>query len=647
MNKTIGVLAHVDAGKTTFSEQLLYYTNSIKERGRVDHQSSFLDSHELEKQRGITIFADQAIFDYEHSTYYLIDTPGHVDFSPEMERAIQVMDAAIIVISAVEGIEAHTETVWELLQKHKVPTFFFINKIDRTGANVANVIDEIRHQLTENVCVISSSVATGTMTDDVIEWIAERDEALLDRYMEQGYEWRAWTNNLKQKIQSSEIFPCFSGSALQDIGVQEFIESFEFLTVTDYRIEHAFAGRVYKIRYDESGTRVTYIKVLSGVLNVRDEIDYGDGEQEKVTQIRRYNGKQFQQINQAAAGEIVALTGLTKAVVGDGLGVLQKKAIYEMFPILRSKVVFEAAINVKESLKYFRILEAEDPSLNVIWEEKLQQIQLHVMGNIQLEVLEQVLLARFGLQVTFEKPEIIYKETITEETIGYGHFEPLRHYAEVHLRIEPAKRNSGISFESRCHADDLTTGIQNLIGQHLLEKEHHGLLTGSAITDLNITLLTGRDHNKHTHGGDFREATLRALRQGLEKVDNILLEPFYQFKIIVHIEQMGRVLSDIQSAYGSFDPPMTDGDKAILVGKAPVDTFMDYSSTLASFTQGKGRINLTFAGYYPCHNEREIIERINYDKNADPEYSSSSVFCAKGTGFTVKWDEAEKMMHCL
>ncbi|MCR8656393.1 elongation factor G [Paenibacillus endoradicis] len=646
MNKTIGILAHVDAGKTTFSEQLLYHTNSIKQRGRVDHQSSFLDSHEIEKQRGITIFADQAILEYEQSLYYLIDTPGHVDFSPEMERAIQVMDAAIIVISAVEGVEAHTETVWELLKKHQVPTFFFINKVDRTGANVELVIDEIRHQLTGDVCAVTTSIATGTMNDDVIECIAERDEGLLERYMQQGYEWETWSTKMRKMIQSCEIYPCFTGSALQDIGVKEFIENLDFLTVTDYRNELAFAGQVYKIRYDESGTRVTYIKVLSGVLSVRDEIDYGDGEQEKVTQMRRYNGKLFQQINQAVAGEIIALTGLTKAVVGDGLGVLQEKATYEMFPLLRSKVVFEAAINVKESLKYFRILEAEDPSLNVIWEEKLQHIQLHVMGKIQLEVLEQVVFDRFGLHITFEKPEIIYKETISAETVGYGHFEPLRHYAEVHLRIEPAGRNSGISFESVCHADHLTVGLQNLVGQHLLEKEHHGLLTGSALTDMKVTLLTGRDHNKHTHGGDFREATLRALRQGLEKVENILLEPYYQFKIIVHIEQMGRVLSDIQSAYGSFDPPMTDGDKAILVGKVPVDTFMEYSSTLASFTQGKGRIQLTFAGYFPCHNEREVIERISYDKNADPEYSSSSVFCAKGTGYTVKWDEAEQMMHC-
>ncbi|MEH6945621.1 translation factor GTPase family protein [Bacillus sp. JJ634] len=647
MNKTIGILAHVDAGKTTFSEQLLYHTKGIKKRGRVDHQSAFLDSHEIEKQRGITVFADQGIFEYGNSTYYLIDTPGHVDFSPEMERAIQVMDFAIIVISAVEGVEGHTETVWNLLQKHHVPTFFFINKIDRTGADVDQVLDEIRNNLTENVCDISKSFTNGKMTDELIEFIAERDEEVLEHFMEKGYEQNLWFQKMQNMIEVTDIYPCSSGSALQDIGVESFLEKFELLTVTHFTNHEPFAGRVYKIRYDETGTRVTFIKALSGLLNVRDEVAYGDGEIEKITQIRMFNGNQYQQINQVCAGELFAVTGLTSASVGDGVGALKEKASYEMVPTLRSKVVFEPRVQIKEALKYFRMLEAEDPSLNVTWEERLQELHLHVMGKIQLEILEQIVLERFDLKVAFEQPEILYKETIETEVTGYGHFEPLRHYAEVHVKLEPGKRNSGIAFESECHIDDLSIGLQNLVGQHIFEREHHGLLTGSPLTDIKVTLLTGRAHNKHTHGGDFREATYRALRQGLEKARNTLLEPYYHFKIKVDIDQMGRVLSDIQTAYGRFDPPITEGEKATLTGIVPVATFMDYSTTLASFTQGKGRINLTFAGYHRCHNKQEVMERIGYDKNADPEYISSSIFCAKGQGFTVKWDEAEEMMHCL
>lgn len=647
MNKTIGILAHVDAGKTTFSEQLLYHTKSIKTRGRVDHQNAFLDSHEIEKQRGITVFADQGMFQYEDCTYYLIDTPGHVDFSPEMERAIQVMDFAIVIVSAVEGIEGHTETVWNLLKKHNIPTFFFINKTDRTGANVDLVLDEIWSQLTENMIDISKGLLDGKMTEELIEFIAERDEDLLSYYLENGYDPKLWQLKMQEMIKSSEIYPCSSGSALQDIGVKEFLEKFHLLTVTNYSTSEPFGGRVYKIRYDEAGTRVTYMKALCGTLKVRDDLVYGNGDIEKITQIRKYNGKQFQQMDQANAGELIAVIGLSNAAVGDGVGVLKEASVYEMVPALRSKVVFEPGVNAKEALSYFRILEAEDPSLNVTWEERLQEIHLHVMGTIQLEVLEQMVLERFSLNIHFEQPEILYKETIENEVVGYGHFEPLRHYAEVHVKLTPGERNSGIVFESTCHTDNLSVGLQNLVGQHVLEREHHGLLTGSQVTDIKVTLLTGRDHNKHTHGGDFREATYRALRQGLEKASNILLEPYYKFKIKVDLDQMGRVLSDIQAANGRFEAPETEGDKAIITGFAPVATFMEYSTVLASFTHGKGRISLTFGGYHRCHNEEEVIERIGYDKHADPEYTSSSIFCAKGHGFTVKWDEAEAMMHCL
>ncbi|WP_442593786.1 GTP-binding protein [Neobacillus sp. D3-1R] len=649
MNKTIGILAHVDAGKTTFCEQLLYHTNSIKHRGRVDHKDAFLDSHEIEKQRGITVFADQGMFEYKGSRYFLIDTPGHVDFSPEMERAIQVMDYAIILISAVEGIEGHTETVWQLLRKYQVPTFFFINKIDRVGADVKRVIEEIRLNLTEDVCDITDSNFSEEMVENLIEFIAERNEGLLEFYIENGYQKEIWLNHLQQMVMDNLIFPCLSGSALQDIGIDNFLEKFNLLTATLFSEEGQFSGKVYKIRHDSNGTRITFIKALSGKLSVRDEVSYGSLERqtsEKVTQLRVYNGNKFKVVDEVLAGELFAVIGLSNTAVGDGVGNIKEKVEYEMVSALRSKVIFEPTVNKKEALKYFRMLESEDPSLNVIWEEKFQEIYIHVMGLVHLEVLEEIILDRFQLKVDFDQPEILYKETIASEVIGYGHFEPLGHYAEVHLKLEPGKRNSGITFANVCHADDLSIGNQNLIKHHLFEKEHHGLLTGSPITDMKITLKTGRAHNKHTSGGDFREATLRALRQGLEKANNILLEPIYQFNIKVDLDVMGRVLSDIQTAHGKFDTPKTEGNKAILTGKVPVATFMTYSSQLASFTQGRGVISLVFAGYEQCHNEKEIIDLLDYNKNADPEYTSSSIFCSKGQGYTVPWDEAEGKMHC-
>lgn len=648
MNKTIGILAHVDAGKTTFSEQLLYSTNSIKQRGRVDHQNSFLDSHNIERQRGITVFADQARFTYHDSNYYLIDTPGHVDFSPEMERSIQVMDYAIIIVSAVEGMEGHTETVWELLRKHHVPTFFFINKIDRVGADVNTVIKDIQLNLTKDVCNITDSFVHGEMKEELVEFVAERNESLLESYLDHGYDQDTWLTTMKDLIRDNKLFPLACGSALQGVGVESFLEKIDQLTATDYRNQEPFAGRVYKIRHDENGTRITFIKALSGTLKVRDEIEYGKAEDsisEKVTQIRVYNGSTFRNVNQVVAGELFAVTGLSETSIGDGLGALKEKFIYEMVPTLKSKVTFEPTINIKEALRHFQTLNVEDPSLDVSWEERSQEIHISVMGTIQLEVLVQLVKERFLLNISFEKPEILYKETIATGAIGYGHFEPLGHYAEVHLQLKPGERNSGITFENACHADDLTVGNQNVIRHHLFEREHHGLLTGAPITDIQVTLLTGRAHNKHTSGGDFREATYRALRQGLEKVENILLEPFYQFKIKVDLDQMGRVLSDIQQAHGTFDPPITEGDKVFLTGIVPVSTFMDYSSQLASFTQGTGSIKMTFAGYDRCHNQDVVIERNGYNKNADPDYTSSSIFCSKGQGYALTWEEAERNMH--
>ncbi|WP_419394089.1 GTP-binding protein [Cytobacillus praedii] len=650
MNKTIGILAHVDAGKTTFSEQILYHTKSIKQRGRVDHKDAFLDSHEIERQRGITVFADQAIFNYQNSTYFLIDTPGHVDFSPEMERAIQVMDYAIIIISAVEGIEGHTETVWTLLRRYQVPTFFFINKTDRVGANVESVLEEIKLNLTKDIFLITDSFNDGEMDEEFIEFAAERNEHLLEQYMETGYQKDLWLKILQEMINQNQLFLCGSGSALQDIGIDHFLEVFNQLTVTDYAPEAPFSGRVYKIRHDENGTRISFIKALSGSMKVRDEVRYWNGQHEiseKVTQIRVYGGNKYKTVDHVNAGELFAVTGLSMTTIGNYIGEKTETVDFEMVPTLRSKVNFEPSVNIKEALRFFKILDAEDPSLNVIWEESLQQIHIHVMGTIQLEVLEQVVLERFQLKVSFEEPEILYKETIDTSAVGYGHFEPLGHYAEVHLKLEPGERNSGITFCNACHADDLTIGNQNVIEQHLFEREHNGLLTGSPLTDVKITLLTGRAHNKHTSGGDFREAAYRALRQGLEKASNILLEPIYQYKIKVDIDQMGRVLADIQTASGKFEPPLTEGNKVILTGTVPVATFMNYSTQLAAFTHGKGTISLRFAGYECCHNKKDVIEKIDYDKNADPAYTSSSIFCSKGQGYSVPWDEAEELMHCL
>ncbi|QTD40036.1 translation factor GTPase family protein [Sporosarcina sp. Te-1] len=645
MFKTIGILAHVDAGKTTFSEQLLFHTNSIRTRGRVDHQDAFLDNHEIERNRGITIFAEQGNFTYNGSTYTIIDTPGHVDFSPEMERAIQVMDYAIVLISAADGVEGHTETVWQLLQKHRIPTFFFLNKMDREGTDLPGILNEMRMSFSTELMDVSQ-LKEGALSDELIEFIAERDEELLERYMEGDYDEDAWRSAIRRMIQELQVFPYGCGSALKDIGINEFLDAFDRLTVTDYCKESDLAARVYKIRHDENGNRVTFLKLMSGTLRVRHEIHTGTTV-EKVTQLRRYNGKKYTTVDHAVAGELIAVTGLAEAAIGDGIGALPGGAAYDLIPTLRSSVRFDSSIPLKDMLHAFRTLDAEDPSLQVVWDEHVQEVHVHVMGVIQLEVLKQVVRDRFGYDIEFGQPTILYKETISAPVNGYGHFEPLKHYAEVHLRIEPAERGAGITFANECHANDLSIGNQNLIKHHIFEQDHHGLLTGSALTDVKITLLTGRGHNEHTSGGDFREATFRALRQGLEKTDNVLLEPYYDVKVKIDMDHIGRVLSDIQQAHGTFDPPETIGEKTVITGRVPVATFMEYSTIFASFTNGKGAMTLRFSGYDVCHNPEEVIERIGYNKDADPEYTSTSIFCAKGKGYAVPWNEAEEAMHLL
>lgn len=647
MFKTIGVLAHVDAGKTTFSEQLLYHTNSIKELGRVDHKDAFLDNHIIERERGITVFAEQGRIIDGEDIYTIIDTPGHVDFSPEMERAIQVLDYAIVIVSAADGVEGHTETVWQLLRKYHVPTFIFINKIDREGADVDKVIEELQQELSPNILSITHQLSTHSISEQLLDFIVERDDELLEKYMEQDLNRHQVLKKFRQLIQDGEIFPCAEGSALKGIGIMEFFEQITILTETNFNDEQPFTAKVFKIRHDDKKQRITFMKAITGKLKVREELHFGELS-EKVTEIRLYNGHKYEVVKEIQAGEIFAVTGITKATIGDVIGEIatNNKQVFELVPTLQSKVVNEGTEHIKDVLANFMLLDAEDPSLHVIWNEKFQEIHIHVMGIIQLEVLMEVVKERFELQVHFENPQILYMETIDHTVMGYGHFEPLKHYAEVHLKMEPAKRGVGIVFENKCHADDLSIGHQRLIEQHIFEKEHHGVLTGFPITDIKFTLVTGRAHIKHTEGGDFREATYRAIRQGLEQTENSLLEPYYSFKMKASSELVGRMMTDIQQAFGEFETPILLESKAIIKGRVPVSTFMNYSTTFAAYTNGKGALSLTYSGYDTCHNSKEIIENIKYNKDADSEYTSSSIFCAKGKGYVVPWDEAEAAMHC-
>ena len=660
MKKTIGILAHVDCGKTTFCEQLLYHTNAIRKRGRVDNKDTFLDNHEIEKQRGITIFSEQAIFKYKDSDYYLIDTPGHIDFSPDMERAISIMDYAVVIISAIEKVQSHTKTVFRLLKKNNVPTIFFVNKMDREGANIEDVINDIKSSLSEDIINISDNLnieSKDILSEELIEFIAERDDNLFEKYLEEDYDENLWINSMKQMVKESRIYPLMYGSALQDIKIDDFIKNLDYLTYTNYENNEAFIGKVYKIKYDENKKRTTYIKALQGTLKVKEEVKYNQGNNEKVNEIRLYNSNKYTSVNEVYAENVFALCGLTQTTVGDlviSSNIDEEDSInikndinLEMVPTLKSKVIFDNSLNVREVLEYFNILNDEEPALNVVWDEVLKEIHIHVMGKIQLEILKSIVKNRFNLDVEFGKCEILYKETIESETIGYGHFEPLGHYAEVHLKITPNNRNSGISFESTAHVDNLSIGHQNLVKTHIFEKEHKGILGGYPLTDVNITLLTGRAHNKHTSGGDFREATFRALRQGLENTKNILLEPYYKFTIEIGTDYVGRVMSDISKMSGEFEPPIINENITTIIGRGPVSKFMDYQLDIISFSKGTGSISYIFDGYDVCHNTDEVLEARGYNKDSDIEYTSNSIFCSKGQAYVVKGYEAKEHMHCL
>lgn len=640
MSKTIGILAHVDAGKTTVAEQILYLTKSINYKGRVDNKDSFLDNHKIEKERGITIFSEQGYFEYNNYKYYLIDTPGHVDFSTEMERAISIMDYAIIVISAVEGIQAHTETVYNLLKEYNVPIFLFINKIDRENIEIETLTNELVNKLDTNCIDISGELINNTMSENLIEFIAERDEMLLEEYLNGNYNYKTWEDKLKILVNDMKVIPIIKGSALRNIGIENLLEKINILTV-DYKGKNdEFDGNVYKVRYDDKGTRVTYMKITSGSLKIRDEITYmHDSEtiKEKVNQIRIYNGNKFKVVDEAYEGDIVGLVGISKLIPSNELNII---------PTLATKIIIHDNISISEVLRCFNYLEEENPSLNVIYDKPMKYIKISVSGVIQIEILKDMIKSRFKIDIDFGPCEILYKETIDDNVIGCGHFEPLGHYAEVILNIESGKRGSGIVFSSNCHVDSLAIGQQNLIKKHIFEKNHKGILCGMPITDLNITLIDGRAHNKHTSGGDFREATLRAIRQGLEKATNRVLEPYYKFKIEVNLNHLGKVISDIQKHYGTFDEPYIENDIAIIYGRGPVATFMNYSIELTTFTKGKGIIILKYDGYDYCHNSEHVINYIEYKKDEDREYSSSSIFCSKGESYSISWNEAEEYMHC-
>lgn len=645
MNKklVIGILAHVDAGKTTLSESMLYQSGSIRKLGRVDKGDAFLDTYELERERGITIFSKQAQLSIDDLQITLLDTPGHVDFSAEMERTLQVLDYAILVISGADGVQGHTETLWKLLERYHIPVFLFINKMDQNGTAEAVLMNELKKRLDEN-CVDFSQ----TDTDELNESIAMCSEALLEQYLESG---EIEDTQIRNLIRKRNLFPCYFGSALKVTGVDEFMRGIMNYTEVATESEEAkFGAKVYKISRDDQGNRLTYIKVTSGCLKVKDLLSGRDRRkekdwEEKINQIRIYSGAKFETVNQAERGMICAVTGLSQTYPGEGLGIERDSDIPILEPVLTYQIQLPEDCEVHSMLEKLRQLEEEEPLLHIIWNEKLGEIYAQIMGEVQIEVLKSLIWERFHVRIEFGKGNIVYKETIRQPVEGVGHFEPLRHYAEVHLLLEPAEAGTGLHFFSNCSQDTLDLNWQRLILTHLEEKEHCGVLTGSAITDMHITLITGKAHQKHTEGGDFRQATYRAVRQGLKKAESILLEPYYSYRLEVPADMVGRAMTDIQRMNGSFDTPLQDGESAILTGSAPVVTMRDYQTEVISYTKGRGRLSCTLEGYKPCHNQEEVVKEVGYDSERDLDNPTGSVFCAHGAGFVVKWDEVENYMH--
>lgn len=629
----VGILAHVDAGKTTLAESILYLSGNIRKIGRVDHGDSFLDHNALERSRGITIFSKQAEVTIGEKDITLLDTPGHVDFSAEMERTLQVLDYAILVISGSDGVQGHVQTLWRLLERYKIPTFLFINKMDQPGTEKKALLAELQKRLSDK-CV---DFSVTTDSEDFQESIAMCDEKLLEAYLEgRSIEIDAICELVAQR----KVFPCFFGSALKMQGVEEFLTDFDKYTSAPQYTEE-FGAKVYKISRDKQGTRLTHLKITGGSLKVKELLKTD----EKVDQIRIYSGTNFTTVNEVYAGSICAVTGLNSTKVGEGLGKETDSFPPILEPVLTYQIQLPDGCDVHGMYVKLKQLEEEEPELHIVWNEQLNEIHAQVMGEVQIEILKNIIAERFDTPVEFGVGNIVYKETIEEAVEGAGHYEPLRHYAEVRLLLEPAERGSGLTFETNVSEDILDKNWQRLILTHLEEKEHKGVLTGSDITDMKITLINGRAHLKHTEGGDFRQATYRAVRQGLKRAKSILLEPVYEYQLEVPSEMIGRAMADIQKMNGTFNQPELDGEMSVLKGTAPVAYMRDYQMEVVSYTRGLGRLFCTLKGYEPCHNTEDVVANIGYNAESDLENPTGSVFCSHGAGFTVPWNEVENYMH--
>ncbi|MCR4805021.1 MAG: NYN domain-containing protein [Clostridia bacterium] len=630
-NLTVGILAHVDAGKTTMAEAMLYESGAIKALGRVDHKDAFLDTQRLERRRGITIFSKQALFDLGPFRVTLLDTPGHMDFSAEMERTLSVLDYAILVISGTDGVQAHTQTVWSLLKRYGVPVFVWVNKMDLPGADRIEVMRLLQGKLSQRCVDMTAQGAA--------EAIALQDEAALEEFLAKGKLSAATVQSL---VSSRKLFPCWFGSALKLEGVRGFLDGMASCLAPRLYPDKT-QGRVFKITRAEDGTRLTWVKLTGGQLKVREELPVAAPE--KITQIRLYSGAKFEAVQALSAGQVGALVGPALTVAGDAFGGEQAARQPLLEPVLAHRIVPTDGTDTTTALQKLSQLAEEDPMLRIVWNARLSEIQAQLMGDVQTEVLQQLIEDRFGMQVRIEDGRILYKETIAEPVLAVGHFEPLRHYAEVQLLMEPLPEGSGIILESLCHVDDLDLNWQRLILTNLAEKEHLGVLTGSPITDIKISLVAGKAHLKHTEGGDFRQATYRAVRQGLRSAKNILLEPWYRFRLEVPAESVGRAIGDLKAMHAEFEGPRDSVDSMLLTGTAPVSEMQRYQKELLSYTRGRGRLALRYEGYYPCHNTEKVIEAVGYDADRDAENPADSVFCSHGAGVNVKWDRVWDFAH--
>ena len=636
---TVGITAHVDSGKTTLAEAMLYKSGSIRNLGRVDSGTTTLDTNTIERDRGITIFSAQAEINTENSRITLLDTPGHVDFLAETERTMRVIDYAILVISGTDGVQSHTSTLWNMLMKYEVPVFIFVNKMDLIGADKSYVVNELRKRLSHNIIDFSVEY------NDIAENTALSCEDLMGKYLEKG---SLDKSNIVQAISDRRVFPCFFGSALKMQGVDEFLSSLdEYTCEKQYKSE--FGAKVYKISCDPKGSRLTHMKITGGTLKTRDKLCYteNDGNEQKckISSIRFYTGEKFRTAEAAEAGEICAVTGLVGTYAGQGIGSECNSNDVLFEPVMTYRVIYPEDKNAFDVLKEFRILEDEDPQLHICWNEQNKDIHIQIMGAVQLEVLINLISERFGYIVSFENGAVTYKETIISPVEGVGHYEPLRHYAEAHILLESMPRGSGLSFETSCSEDELDRNWQRLILTHLKEKIYIGVLTGSPITDMKLTLVAGKAHLKHTEGGDFRQATYRAVRQGLRLAESVLLEPYYDYEIELPTENVGKAISDLQHMCAEFDSPESQGDISVIRGNAPVSEINDYRSELIAYTHGKGRISFSLSGYKECHNTEEVIAKIGYDCDSDTENSADSIFCSHGASYVVKWDEVYNHMH--